>query len=61
MMLYDEAKLQEQINSIPAIMPDVEFLVIKSSGGYDDSSKWILEISMPKLKGLKLIHWCGVQ
>jgi len=55
LMLYSGPDLQEQINNIPAAMSDVEFLVIKSAGCYNESSKPSLEISMPKLKSLKLI------
>jgi len=49
---------QSEIDNIPNIMPDVRVLTIRNTTGYDESIQPTLNLSLPKLKTLKLIDVC---
>ena len=49
---------QREIDNIPTTMPDVRVLTIRGTGGYDEDGDMKLEVSLPKLKTLKLIDVC---
>jgi len=53
--------IQQEIDNIPNTMPNVRVLTIRRTGCYDDKMGVKLNISMPKLKTLKLIDVCFTQ